>query len=80
MTQPILDSLVAVNLSIDCFAEGEEGEFHQFEMLQAEWYADYGYAEEYTPAEMRECYDETSYKPPDDVHYCRETTGWPSAA
>ena len=62
----------------DGFAEGEEGEAHELEVLHSEGYSHYCDAEDNAPEKMSESNGDTTQKPPDDVHNPCETTGRPA--
>ena len=57
-----------VHILSNCFTEGEKGEAHELEVLQAEGDADECYAEYHAPGKVSECYDKAAEEPPNHVH------------
>ena len=59
---------VQIKTLLNRFAEWKQCQFHQLEVLDSEWNANNGDAEEQSPSEMCERNSKTSYKPPYHIH------------
>ena len=56
-------------ISYYLFTERHKGQKSHLEVLDAEWYADYGYAAEETKGQMQHSDLDTTYKYPYYIHY-----------
>lgn len=64
---------------VEVGAEGEDGEAHEFEVLEAEGDAYDGHAEQEPPKEVGDGNRDAPDKPPDYVHYTGEAARRPAA-